>query len=223
MKAFAAIVLRDLRLTLLRGAEAAVTAFFFLVVASFFPFLLGGEAALTARAAPGIIWVAALLASLLSLDAVYHRDIDDGTADLLLLSPVAPVTVAAAKMAAHWISSALLLLPMAAVAALMLGMPALALCALLPSLALGTLYLSLLGGFGAALTAGGRRSGLLLAVLVLPLFVPMLVLGALAAEAALAAMPFRAYLLLQAALALAALPLAPLAAAACLNMNVRSS
>lgn len=222
MRAACHILRRDLRLSAARGADAVVTVFFFVVVASLFPFMLGGDMDLLSRASAGIVWIAAVLAALLSLDAVYHRDYDDGTFALLLMSPVPPVVLAAVKMLSHWLLSGLLLLPAAAVVSVMLAVPAEMLCGLLLSLALGSVYLSLLGGFAACVTFGSRRPGVLLAVLVLPLFVPMLVLGALAAGALLAGLPAKPYLLLQAALVLAALPLAPLAAGAMLSMNARS-
>lgn len=218
-----AIVARDLRLTLGRGSEGLVTVFFFVLVVSVFALALGGEAALVARAAAGMIWTAAVLSALLTLESVYHRDYADGTLDLLLMSPVPPWQIVVAKMLSHWLLGGVLLLPAALVAAPLLFITAAALPVLLLSLLLGTLYLSLLGGLGAALTLGSRRPGVLLVVIVLPLYTPMLLLGGMAAAAALAEMPARSYLLLQAALLLAALPLAPVAAAASLTTNMRSS
>ncbi|HYD18482.1 MAG TPA: heme exporter protein CcmB [Patescibacteria group bacterium] len=222
MKALCAIVSRDLRLFGARGSELAATLFFFITVASMFPFALAQDPAALAAAAPAIIWVGGLLAALLSLDTIYLRDAEDGTLDLLLMSSL-PAPVAVAKMLSHWLLSGLPLAVTAFPVAVMLGVAtddALLLClSLLP----GTIYMSLLGGAGAALTLGSRRSGLLLAVLVLPLFIPMLILGVMAAEASLADAPVKAYLLLQTALALAALPLAPAAAAAFFNMHQRSS
>ncbi|MDP2206776.1 MAG: heme exporter protein CcmB [Alphaproteobacteria bacterium] len=218
-----AIVARDLRLTLGRGSEGLVTVFFFVLVVSVFALALGGDTALVARAAAGIIWTAAVLSALLTLESVYHRDYADGTLDLLLLSPLSPWHIVAAKMLSHWLLGGALLLPAALVAAPLLFIPAAALPVLLLSLLFGTLYLSLLGGLGAALTLGSRRPGVLLVVIVLPLYTPMLLLGGMAAAAALAEMPVRPYLLLQAALFLAALPLAPAAAAVSLTTNMRSS
>lgn len=218
-----AIVARDLRLTLGRGSEGLVTVFFFVLVVSVFALALGGEAALVARAAAGMIWTAAVLSALLTLESVYHRDYADGTLDLLLMSPVPPWQIVVAKMLSHWLLGGVLLLPAALVAAPLLFITAAALPVLLLSLLLGTLYLSLLGGLGAALTLGSRRPGVLLVVIVLPLYTPMLLLGGMAAAAALAEIPARSYLLLQAALLLAALPLAPVAAAASLTTNMRSS
>jgi len=223
MAALLALVARDLRLTLGRGSEGLVTLFFFLMVVTVFALAMGGDAALIGRAAAGIIWTAAVLSALLTLESVYHRDYADGTLDLLLLSPLPAWQIVAAKMLSHWILGGFLLLPAVLVAAPMLFMPFGALPVLLLSLLMGTLYLSLLGGLGAALTLGSRRPGLLLVVIVLPLYTPMLLLGGMAVSAAMMAMPVKAYLLLQAALLLLALPLVPVAAAASLTTNMRSS
>jgi len=223
MAALLALVARDLRLTLGRGSEGLVTLFFFLMVVTVFALAMGGDAALIGRAGAGIIWTAAVLSALLTLESVYHRDYADGTLDLLLLSPLPAWQIVAAKMLSHWILGGFLLLPAVLVAAPMLFMPFGALPVLLLSLLMGTLYLSLLGGLGAALTLGSRRPGLLLVVIVLPLYTPMLLLGGMAVSAAMMAMPVKAYLLLQAALLLLALPLVPVAAAASLTTNMRSS
>ena len=223
MSALLALVARDLRLTLGRGSEGLVTLFFFLMVVTVFALAMGGDAALIGRAGAGIIWTAVVLSALLTLESVYHRDYADGTLDLLLLSPLPAWQIVAAKMLSHWILGGFLLLPAALVAAPMLFMPFGALPVLLLSLLMGTLYLSLLGGLGAALTLGSRRPGLLLVVIVLPLYTPMLLLGGMAVSAAMMAMPVKAYLLLQAALLLLALPLVPVAAAASLTTNMRSS
>jgi heme exporter protein B len=223
MAALLALVARDLRLTLGRGSEGLVTLFFFLMVVTVFALAMGGDAALIGRAGAGIIWTAAVLSALLTLESVYHRDYADGTLDLLLLSPLPAWQIVAAKMLSHWILGGFLLLPAVLVAAPMLFMPFGALPVLLLSLLMGTLYLSLLGGLGAALTLGSRRPGLLLVVIVLPLYTPMLLLGGMAVSAAMMAMPVKAYLLLQAALLLLASPLVPVAAAASLTTNMRSS
>ncbi len=218
-----ALVARDVRLTFGRGSEGLVTVFFFILVVSVFALALGGEQALIARAAAGVIWTAAVLSALLTLESVYHRDYADGTLDLLLLSPLPAWQVVAAKMISHWVLGGALLLPAALIAAPMLFVPLSAVPVLLLSLLVGTLYLSLLGGLGAALTLGSRRPGLLLVVIVLPLYTPMLLLGGMASAAAIADMAARPYLLLQGALLLLALPLVPVAAAASLTMNMRSS
>ena len=220
---YVALVRRDLRLMATRGPEMLGAIFFFAVIACLFAITLSAHETLLALAAPGILWISALLSALLALDAVYQRDFEDGTLDLLLMSPLSTPGIAGAKMLSHWILSGLGLVVASLIVAPMIGIPPELIGTLALSLGLGTLYMSLLGGVGACLTLGARRSGLLLAVLVLPLIVPMLILGVLTAEAALAALPYKAYLLLQLAMVIAALGLAPAAAAAFLNMHLRSS
>lgn len=218
-----AIITRDLRLFALRGSEAVTTVFFFVIVASLFPFAFTHEAGLLQKAAAGIIWVAALLAALMSLENIYTRDAEDGTMDMLLMSPVAPACIALAKMASHWLLTGAPLVMASLLVSVMLGVPGAKVWILSISLVAGTFYMSLLGGIGAALTLGARRPGVLLAVIVLPLFIPMLILGTMAAEAALANLPFRSYLLLQLAMVIALLPVAPAVAAAFFNMHLRST
>src|SRR3954463_15157983 len=146
MSRYASIIKRDLRLSVSRGSEGMTTLVFFAVTASLFPFALGSEPAVLRQAAPAIIWISAVLASLLSLETLYHRDAEDGTFDLLLLSPLSPLGLALAKMFSHWLMSGLTLTIMSLIISQMLFMPASALCTLMPSLLLGTLYMSLLGG-----------------------------------------------------------------------------
>jgi len=216
------IIRRDMRLLMGRGPDAFAALAFFAVVACLFPFAAGQDTALLRTIAPGVIWVAALLSALLSLETAYARDYDDGTFDLLLLSPLSPSAIAAAKMAAHWLVSGLPLVFGSLVASLLFDLPLHVAGVLAVSLTLGTLYMSLLGGAGAALALGSRRSGLLLAVIVLPLFTPMLVFGVMAGGAALAGLSVTPYLLLQLAMVVAALPLMPFAAAAFLALHLRS-
>lgn len=222
MKPYFTLIVRDLRLSVTRGSESMTTLFFFVVTASLFPFALGGEQALVQKTAPGILWVSAVLASLLSLEALYHRDEEDGTFDLLLLSSISPLGVALSKMLAHWLVSGLTLALVSVVVSQMLFIPLDALCVLIPSLLLGTLYMSLLGGMGAVLTFGTKRPGLLLALLILPLYIPMLLLSVMAAEAALSSLPAKSYLLLQLSLVIAALPLTSWVTAIFLRLNLRS-
>lgn len=216
------LIRRDIRLTFARGSEGLATLFFFAVVASLFPFALGAEPGLLKKSAAGIVWVSALLAALLSLEAVWHRDFEDGTFDLLLLSPARPVAVVSAKVFSHWLMSGPGLVLAAAVVSQMLYLPPAVLPTLVPSLLLGTVYMSLLGALGAVLTFGARRPGVLLVLLILPLLIPMLVLGVMAGEAALAGEPCNGFLLLQSSLVIAALALVPPAAAKFLEMQVRS-
>lgn len=222
MTRYLALIRRDLRLFALRGPDAAAVLFFFITVISLFPFSMAGEPGLLLKAAPGILWVGAVLSGLLSLESIHLRDYEDGTLDLLLMSPVPSYGIAAAKMLSHWLLSGLPLALASIPAGIMLGLPPEKTLPLAGTLALGTIYMSLLGGASAALTFGARRSGLLLAVLILPLFIPMLILGMLAAEAGLADLPYKAYVLLQLALVVAALPVAPAVAAGFFNMHLRS-
>ncbi|MEZ0261145.1 MAG: heme exporter protein CcmB [Alphaproteobacteria bacterium] len=221
-KPYLVIIRRDMRLLMGRGPDAFAALAFFAVVACLFPFAAGNNAAVLRTIAPGVIWVAALLSALLSLDTAYARDYDDGTFDLLLLSPLSPSAIAAAKMAAHWLVSGLPLVLGSLVACLLFDLPLNVAGVLAVSLTLGTLYMSLLGGAGAALALGSRRSGLLLAVIVLPLFTPMLVFGVMAGSAGLAGLSVTPYLLLQLAMVVAALPLMPFAAASFLALHLRS-
>lgn len=222
LRPYLALIARDVRLLAGRGSEGLSTVAFFIIVCSLFPFAFAAHGNMLAQAAPGIVWVAALLAALLSLEPVHARDAEDGTLDLLLMSPVSPAGAAFAKMAAHWLMSGFVLIAAAFPMGLMLGLPAGKVWLIAAALVPGTVYMSLLGGAGAALTMGSRRSGVLLAVLVLPLYAPMLVLGMMAVDAALADLPCGAYLLLQSALVLAALPSAPCAAAFFYTMHLRS-
>lgn len=217
MRAFLAIVGRDLRLALSGGGDAAIAVAFFLVVATIFPFGIGAEQALLARIGAGVVWVAALLAALLSLERVFAADFEDGSLDLLALGPLPPALLALAKALTHWLATGLPLVVAAPFVALLYGLPTSALPVLALALLLGTPTLSLLGAIGAALALGARRGGVLVPLLVLPLCVPVLIFGAAAAEAAIAGGALRLPLSLLAAFLLAAAALAPWAAGAALR------
>ena len=217
MRRFAILVRRDLTLSLKAGTDATTAVMFFVVTVVMFPLALGPEATLLARIAAGVIWVAALLASLLSLERLFANDYEDGGLDLLALSPLPLEASALAKVAAHWLVTGLPLIAAAPVLALLMDMPASGFGILVASLALGTPSLSLIGAAGAALTLGARRGGVLLSLLVLPLFVPVLIFGAAAVEASLTGLSARPHLLLLAGILAGALPLAPIAAAAAIR------
>ena len=217
MKRFAALIFRDLKLSLRAGTDATTAVMFFVVTVVMFPLALGPEATLLSRIAAGVIWVAALLASLLSLERLFANDYEDGGLDLLALSPLPLEACAVAKVAAHWLVTGLPLIAAAPVLALLMDMPASGFGVLVASLALGTPSLSLIGAAGAALTLGARRGGVLLSLLVLPLFVPVLIFGAAAVEASLTGVSARPHLLLLAGILAAAMPLAPIAAAAAIR------
>ncbi len=197
---------RDLALALRSRSELGLVLVFFVLVVTLFPLGVSPEPALLARIAPGIAWVAALLASLLSLPRLFALDHADGTLEQLVLAPSSLPAIVAGKVLAHWLTTGLPLVLLSPLAGVALGMPADALAALVAGLALGTPALSWLGAVCAALTLGTRAGGALLALLVLPLAVPVLIFGAGAAEAVAAGLGAQAHLsLLGAGLLLASL------------------
>lgn len=211
---FLLIVRRDLRLALRQGGDAAMVLAFFVLTVILFPFGVGPEPEVLGRIASGIIWVTALLAALLSLDRLFQADYEDGSLEGLALAPLPLELVVLAKVVAHWLVTGLPLAAMAPLLGLFLGLHPAGYPALVAGMALGTPTLSLIGAIGAALTLGARRGGVLLSLLVLPLYIPVLILGAGAVEAAISGLGARPHLLVLTAMAVAALPLAPLAAAA---------
>ncbi len=217
MRLFAAVLGRELRLSLRHGADTLAALLFFLLVAALFPLGVGPEPEMLGRMAPGIVWVAALLAALLPLDRLFGADFEDGSLDLLLLSGLPASGVAGAKALAHWLVTGIPLLVTAAPLAEMLRMPRQALPALMVGLLPGTALLSLLGATGAAMVVGARRGGVLLPLLVLPLAVPILVFGAAAADTAATGLSPRPHLLLLTAMLAGAVPLCPIAAGAALR------
>jgi heme exporter protein B len=217
--AFAATLRRDLLLLWRRRADALNPLLFALIVATLFPLALGPEARMLARIAGGVVWVTVMLASLLTLDALFRGDAEDGSLDQAIASGQPLAVVAGAKMLVHWLGTGLPLTIAAPVLALMLGLDAAHVPVLLASLALGTPLMSMLGACCAALTVGMRRSGILLALLVLPLSVPVLIFGAGAVDATLAGVSAAAPLLLLGAGLALAVPLAPLACAAALRVG----
>lgn len=216
--AMRAIFMRDLRLALRRRADTAAALFFFVIVASLFPLGVGPEPALLRTMAAGVLWVAALLASMLSLGRLFADDHADGTLEQLLLSVCPLPLIVLSKMAAHWLCSGLMLSLVAPLLALQFDLPGEAIGVLLVTLLLGTPLLSLIGGIGAALTVGVRGASVLLSVLVLPLCVPVLIFGAGAVDAAVSGLAVSAHYSLLAAMLVAALFLAPWAAAAALRI-----
>jgi heme exporter protein B len=212
VSAFLAVVRRDLLLARRQGGGSLLAVAFFVLVAALFPFGVGGDPALLARVAPGVVWVSALLATLLSLDRLFQADFEDGSLDILALSPQPLLLTVLAKVLAHWLVVGLPLVVASPLAGVLLNLPPASLPALLLAALVGTPALSLIGAIGAALTAGVRRGGVLVPLLVLPLYVPSLIFGV--AATAGAAEP----LMLLAATSLIALALAPPAAAAALKL-----
>jgi heme exporter protein B len=211
---FLLVVRRDLRLALRQGGDAAMVVGFFVLAVILFPFGVGPEPEVLGRIGSGIIWVTALLAALLSLERLFQADYEDGSLEGLALAPLPLELVVLAKTLAHWLVTGLPLAIVAPLLGLLLNLHPSGYPALVAAMALGTPALSLIGAIGAALTLGARRGGVLLSLLVLPLYIPILILGAGAVEAAISGLGARPHLLLLAAISLAALPLAPFAAAA---------
>lgn len=209
---------RDLRIAWRRRSDTLAALFFFVVVASLFPLGVGPEPALLRSLAPGVLWVAALLASMLSLGRLFTDDFHDGTLEQLLLSATPLPLLVLGKVLAHWLGSGLLLVGVSPLLALQFDLPAEATAVLVASLLLGTPLLSLVGAMGAALTVGVRGGPVLLSLLVLPLVVPVLVFGAGAVEAARSGLGVAAHFSLLAAMGLVALFLAPLVTAAALRI-----
>ena len=216
-----ALLLRDLRLATRAGGGFGLGLAFFLLVAVLVPLGVGPEPALLARIAPGILWVGALLACLLSLDRIFALDVEDGSLDLLATSPIPLEGVVAAKALAHWLVTGLPLTLLSPVLGLLLNLPGPGYVWLMLSLALGTPALSLIGAFGAALTVGLKRGGLLLSLLVLPLYVPTLIYGAEAVRRGADGQGALTALLLLAGITAGAAALLPFAAAAAIRVNLR--
>ena len=216
-----ALFLRDLRLAFRAGSGLGLGLAFFLVVAILVPLGVGADRRVLAAIAPGILWVAALLACLLSLDRIFALDLEDGSLDMLALAPVPLEGVVAAKALAHWVVTGLPLALAAPVMGVLLSLPGEGYGWMLASLLLGTPALSVIGAFGAALTVGMKRGGLLLSLLVLPLYVPTLILGAEAVRRGAAGGDGATPLLLLAALTCGAAAVLPFAAAAAIRVNLR--
>ncbi|MTH64769.1 heme exporter protein CcmB [Paracoccus shanxieyensis] len=216
-----ALLLRDLRLALRAGGGFGLALAFFLILCTLVPFGVGPQGGQLAAIAPGILWVGALLSCLLSLDRIFALDHEDGSLDLLATAPLPLEGTVAIKALAHWLTTGLPLVVFAPVLGVMLHLPGTAYGALLASLLIGTPALSMLGAFGAAVTVGLRRGGLLLSLLVLPLYMPTLIFGAEAVRRAAAGLDFATPLVFLAAITLAVLALIPFAAAAALRVNLR--
>lgn len=218
--AFFGLLRRDLLLAFRHRGELANPLVFFVMVVTMFPLALGPDSALLGSIAPGAIWVAALLAAMLSLDGMFRSDFDDGSLEQIVLSPQPLAVLVIAKVLAHWLVSGLPLLVLAPVLGLLLNLPGAAVGTLLWTLLLGTPTLSLIGAIGVALTVGLRRGGLLLSLLVLPLYVPILIFAASAVGDAAQGLAIGAQLRLLSAMLLLSVTLAPLAAAAALRISV---
>jgi len=220
VSAWLTLVRRDLRLALRQGGDAAMVIAFFFLAVTLFPLGVGPAPETLSRIAAGIVWVTALLAALLSLERLFLADYEDGSLEVLALMPLPLEFQVLAKALAHWLTTGLPLTLVAPLLALLLHLDRAGFGMLVAGMALGTPTLSLVGAVGAALTLGARRGGVLLSLLVLPLYIPVLIFGVGATEAAITGLAVRPHLLLLTALLLAAIPLAPVAAAAALRQAV---
>ena len=220
MNGFIIILKRDLHLSTRQGMDNMMVVMFFVLVVVLFPFGVGPEPNILARIAAGIIWVAALLASMLSLERLFQTDYEDGSLELLSLSPIALEVIVLAKVTAHWLTTGLPLIIAAPLLAVLLNMNTEGFPMLILALVLGTPSLSLVGAVGAALILGSRRGGVLLALLILPLYIPVLIFGVSAVDAVVNGFEAKAQLLILGAFLIAALPLCPWAAAAGLRQAI---
>jgi heme exporter protein B len=212
------ILHRDLKLALRRRTTVLNPLVFFVIAVTLFPLSVGPEPNLLLRIAPGVVWVGALLSAMLSLEAMFHADHDDGSLEQMLVSPHALPLLALAKVTAHWLVTGLPAILLAPVLGGLLRMPGEAIAVLMLSLALGTPILSLVGAVGAALTCSQRQGGTLVSLLILPLYIPVLIFGAGAVDQAGAGLSFESHLSLLGAMLALALTLTPWAVAAALRI-----
>ena len=216
-----ALLIRDLRLAIRAGGGFGLGLAFFLILAVLVPLGVGPEPAVLAAIAPGVLWVGALLACLLSLDRIFALDWEDGSLDLLATAPIPLEGVVTIKAMAHWITTGLPLVLAAPMLGVLLNLPPEAFGWLVISLLLGTPALSVIGTFGAALTVGLKRGGLLLSLLVLPLYIPTLVFGAELVSRGAAGLPIQTALALLAGITAGSVAILPFASAAVIRINLR--
>jgi heme exporter protein B len=221
MSAFGALVARDLRLAVREGGAIGTALGFYLIVVTLLPLGLGPDLTLLSRIAPGMLWIALLLAALLSLARMFETDYEDGTLDVMATGALPLEAVAAAKALAHWVSTGVPLALMAPLLGLLLNLDLSAYGPLVATMLAGTPAISFLGSVGAALTLKARRGGLLVALLVLPLYIPTLIFGISALSAALLATGgFSQAFLILSAISLASLVIGPLASAAAIRLQL---
>lgn len=215
------LIARELRVALRNNAEILNPLWFFLIVIILFPLAIGPEPQLLMRIAPGVVWVAALLASLLAMDRLFRDDFQDGSLEQLLLLPLPLPLVVLAKVVVHWMVSGLPLLVLSPLAALLFGLDWRSWQVMALTLLLSTPTLSFLGAIGAGLTVGLRRSGVLLSLLVLPLTIPLLIFATAAVDAAMMQLPVGGYLALLGAFLVGSATLSPFATAAALRVSIQ--
>ena len=219
LKAFHHLLIRDLRLAFRSRHELANPLIFFVLVVSLFPLAVTPKPELLREMAPGVIWVAALLATLLSLDSLFKQDYDDGSLDQLMLSPNPLMLLVFAKVLAHWLLTGLPLVLISPLLGMLMHVSSEALPALMITLLLGTPVLSLVGAIGVSLTVAVNRGGVLLSLIVLPLYIPILIFGANAIDVASDGLSIRGQLYFLGAVLVFAISLAPLATAAALRIT----
>jgi heme exporter protein B len=219
-RAFMILIRRDLMLAVRHRAEMANPLLFFILVTSLFPLGIGANPNLLQAVAPGVIWVAALLAALLSIENVFRSDFEDGSLEQYLLSSHPVSILVLAKIIAHWLITGLPLLLISPLLGILLGLPGEAIKVLFITLLLGTPVLSLIGAVGVALTVGLRKGGMILSLLVLPLYIPLLIFASSAVDSAAAGLPVTAHLSLITALLVLSLSLSPFATAAALRVSL---
>ena len=220
MNAYFAIIHRDLLLVMRRKSEVLTALFFFVVVTSLFPLGIGADAALLRKIAPGVLWVAALLSTLLGLQRMFATDYLDGALEQLILTPQSLVLLVAGKVTAHWLVSGLPLVLLAPIIGIQFDLDASSLYVLMGSLLLGTPVLSLLGSIGAALTLGVRGGSVLMSLLILPLYIPVLIFGAGAVYANSVGLDISGHFSLLGALLILALAFVPWVSAAALKIAI---
>jgi heme exporter protein B len=219
LRAFYYLLIRDLRLALRNRHELANPLIFFILVVSLFPLAVTPTPEVLQAMAPGVIWVSALLAVLLSLDRLFKQDYDDGSLDQLMLSPNPLMILVFAKVTAHWLLTGLPLVIVAPLLGLFMAMPPEAVSVLIYSLLLGTPVLSLIGAIGVSLTVAVNRGGVLLSLIVLPLYIPILIFGANAVDVAMDGLSVKGQLFFLAAVLALAVSLAPLATSVALRIT----
>jgi len=219
LKAFQHLLIRDLRLAFRSRHELANPLIFFVLIVSLFPLAVTPKPDLLREMAPGVIWVAALLATLLSLDSLFKQDYDDGSLDQLMLSPNPLMLLVFAKVLAHWLLTGLPLVLISPLLGMFMHLPGDAMFALMATLLLGTPVLSLVGAIGVSLTVAVNRGGVLLSLIVLPLYIPILIFGANAIDVASDGLSIKGQLFFLGAVMVFAISLAPLAIAAALRIT----
>lgn len=218
--AFWLLVKRDLLLAFRHRAEMANPLIFFVLVVSLFPLGVGPEPNQLAKMAAGVIWVSALLAAMLSLDSVFRSDYEDGSLEQMVMSPHPLPIMVMAKVFAHWLITGLPVILISPLLAVLMQLPTDGVWVLMATLALGTPFLSLVGSIGVALTVGLRKSGVILSLLILPLYIPVLIFASSAVETAVGGLPYTAQLSFLGALLAGAAALAPIASASALRISM---